>query len=185
MKAPSKSLSSATRIPPISAARNSSSSDETSAATGKRFDSLEQEAYLSLWRTYDRLRGLEDELFAPFGLTAQQYNVLRLLRGVHPQTLPTLTLARKLISRAPDITRMLDHLESRGLVTRERLPQNRRIVNVRITAAGLVLLRKLDVPVKTCHARQLGHMPRGELKTLIRLMRAVRSPHEDATSNWK
>src|SRR5436853_5161547 len=92
---------------------------EKRAGGSRRFDSLEQEVYLNLWRTYDRLRALEDELFGRHGLTAQQYNVLRLLRGEHPETLPTLALAARLVSRAPDITRMLDKLEQRGLITRQ------------------------------------------------------------------
>src|SRR5881394_3242524 len=93
-----------------------------------RFDSPEQEVYLNLWRTYDRLRALEDELFADFDLTAQQYNALRLLRSVHPGTLRTLELAERLVSRAPDITRLLDKLEGGGLVARERKEGNRRVV---------------------------------------------------------
>src|SRR3954469_15304995 len=92
----------------------------------KRFDSPQQEAYLGLWRTYDRLRALEDELFARHDLTAQQYNALRLLRGVHPGSLATLVLAGRLVSRAPDITRLLDKLEQRGLIGRQRLADNRR-----------------------------------------------------------
>src|SRR5947207_7057565 len=95
---------------------------------GRHFDSLEQEVFLSLWRTYDRLRALEDELFGRHDLTAQQYNALRLLRGRHPETLPTLTLAARLVSKAPDITRLLDRLDGRGLIKRERLPDNRRVV---------------------------------------------------------
>src|SRR5712692_6626265 len=90
------------------------------SAKARRFDSLEQEVFLNLWRTYDRLRALEDELFSQHELTPQQYNVLRLLRGEHPRTLPTLLLARRLVSRAPDITRMLDKLEGRGLIERDR-----------------------------------------------------------------
>src|ERR1700746_2498401 len=95
------------------------------ARTGRPFDSPEQEAFLSLWRTYDRLRALEDELFGRHDLTAQQYNTLRLLRGRHPETVPPLTLAARRGSRAPDITRLLDRLEARGLIRRERLADNR------------------------------------------------------------
>src|SRR6266403_1084668 len=93
---------------------------------GKRFDSLEQEAFLSLWRTYDRLRAFEDELFARYDLTPQQYNALRLLRSAHPGKLRTLDLAGRLVSRAPDITRLLDKLERRGLIDRDRPADNRR-----------------------------------------------------------
>ena len=83
-----------------------------------RFDSLYQQAYLNLWRTYDRLKAIEDDLFARSDLSAQQYNALRLLQAAHPGTIPTLTLGARLISRAPDMTRMLDRLEDRGLVRR-------------------------------------------------------------------
>src|SRR5437764_9573181 len=89
-------------------------------AKGRRFDSLEQEAFLGLWRTYDRLRALEEELFGRYDLTPQQYNALRLLAGQHPDRIRTLDLAGRLVSRAPDITRLLDKLEQRGLAERER-----------------------------------------------------------------
>src|SRR5271170_3823357 len=97
------------------------------ARKSRRFDSLEQEVFLNLWRTYDRLRALEDELFGRYELTAQQYNALRLLTSAHPGTIRTLDLAVQLISRAPDITRLLDRLEQRGLITRDRPADNRRI----------------------------------------------------------
>src|SRR5439155_22093149 len=96
--------------------------------TARHFDSLQQEVFLNLCRTYDRLRILEDELFGRHDLTAQQYNALRLLRGVHPDRVRTLDLAARLVSRAPDITRLLDRLEQRGLVERTRPPENRREV---------------------------------------------------------
>jgi DNA-binding MarR family transcriptional regulator len=150
-----------------------------------RFDSPEQEAFLSLWRTYDRLRALEDALFAHFDLTAQQYNALRLLRAAHPATLPTLALASRLISRAPDITRMLDRLEERGLVVRERRAENRRVVEVGITAAGLELLRQIAGPLRDCHARQLGHLTREELRHFVELLRRAREPHEEPGSTWR
>jgi DNA-binding MarR family transcriptional regulator len=150
-----------------------------------RFDSLEQEVFLGLWRTYDRLRALEDELFGQYDLTPQQYNVLRLLRGQYPQTIPTLTLADRLVSRAPDITRMLDKLEQRGLIVRERPADNRRVVRVGITEAGLHLLAELAQPLRACHTRQLGHLAPATLKRLASLLRAARRPHEAETSSWR
>ena len=99
----------------------------------RRFDSPQQEAFLALWRTYDRLRAFEDDLFARFDLTPQQYNALRLLRAEHPDPLPTLVLAERLVSRAPDITRLLDGLELKGLIARERHAENRRVVQVGIS----------------------------------------------------
>jgi DNA-binding MarR family transcriptional regulator len=143
------------------------------------FDSLEQEVFLNLWRTYDRLRALEEELFGRYGLTPQQYNALRLLRGAHPGSLPTLALASRLVSRAPDITRLLDHLERNGLVRRNRLAQNRRVVRVAITEAGLALLRDLAQPLRDCHASQLGHLTPTQLRQLAELLREARRPHEE------
>jgi DNA-binding MarR family transcriptional regulator len=150
-----------------------------------RFDSPEQEAFLNLWRTYDRLRALEDELFGRYDLTPQQYNVLRLLKAEHPGTLPTLALAQRLVSRAPDITRMVDRLEEHGLVRRERPPDNRRVVRVGITPAGLALVRAIAGPLRDCHARQLGHLPPADLRRLIDLLRAARAPHESDDSTWR
>jgi DNA-binding MarR family transcriptional regulator len=153
--------------------------------TAPRFDSVEQEVFLNLWRTYDRLRALEDGLFGGFDLTPQQYNVLRLLRADHPRAVQTLTLAERLVSRAPDITRMLDRLEQRGLVCRERPPDNRRVVRVKITAAGLALLEQIAAPLRDCHQRQLGHLGQADLKQLARLLRAARLPHEGEISPWR
>ncbi len=149
-----------------------------------RFDSLQQEAYLNLWRTYDRLKVVEDELFVKYDLSAQQYNALRLLETVHPGTMPTLALGQRLISRAPDMTRMLDRLEERSLVQRERRPENRRVVEVAIAPAGLQLLEELSSQVREGHKRQLGHMTAHELKQLIELLQAARNPHEEEGSRW-
>jgi DNA-binding MarR family transcriptional regulator len=155
------------------------------AKTARRFDSLEQEAFLGLWRTYDRLRALEDELFAKYGLTPQQYNALRLLLREHPTPIRTLDLGGRLVSRAPDITRMLDKLELSGLVARDRPADNRRIVRVGITPAGIALLDQLAEPLRDCHTRQLGHLQRRELKSLVAMLQAARLPHEDPGSPWR
>lgn len=152
--------------------------------TRRSFDSSEQEVYLNLWRTYDRLRALEDELFGRHDLTAQQYNALRLLKAAHPRGMQTLQLGSRLISRAPDITRMLDKLEARSLVRRERLADNRRVVQVVITDAGLDLLRQLARPVRDCARRQVGHLSADEQQQLIQLLHTARQPHEDPQSEW-
>ena len=150
-----------------------------------RFDSLQQEVYLGLWRTYDRLRALEDELFSRFDLTAQQYNVLRLLKAARPEALPTLSLADRLVSRAPDVTRMIDRLEERGLVRREKQPGDRRVVRVRLTDAGEALVNEIAGPLADCHARQLGHLSDADLKRLSALLREARRPHEPDGSVWR
>jgi DNA-binding MarR family transcriptional regulator len=116
--------------------------------TTARFDSPQQEAYLALWRTYDRLRFLEDELFAKFDLTPQQYNLLRLVRASHPNPVPTLSLMARLVSRAPDVTRMLDRLEEREWIIRTRSDEDRQAVLVRLTGAGLALLRQIVEPLR-------------------------------------
>lgn len=153
--------------------------------TSRRFDSLEQEAFLGIWRTYDRLRALEDELFGRYDLTPQQYNALRLLRSLWPGKMRTLDLAGRLVSRAPDITRLLDKLAARGLIERDRPADNRRVVEVGITEAGRTLLEELNEPLRACHAAQLGHLPRKDLETLIDLLQAARRPHEDADDPWR
>jgi DNA-binding MarR family transcriptional regulator len=128
---------------------------------------------------------LEDELFLRHDLTAQQYNALRLLRAEHPAALPTLVLAGKLVSHAPDITRLVDRLEERGLVARRRMADNRRVVQIAITDAGLSLLKQLDQPVRDCHQKQLGHLTNAQLQSLIDLLRTARQPHEHEESPWR
>lgn len=150
----------------------------------RKFDSLEQAAYLHLWRTYDRLRAIEDELFEQHGLSAQQYNALRLLKAAHPVPIPTLTLGARLISRAPDMTRLLDRLEERGWVGRQRRTDNRRVVEVAITDAGRKLLERLNSAVRACHRRQLGHLDAPALRRLIKQLTAARAPHEDQDCPW-
>ena len=156
----------------------------TRTRVARRFDTPEQEAFLALWRTYDRLRALEDELFAGFDLTPQQYNALRLLRADHPEPVPTLALAERLVSRAPDITRLLDKLEHRGLISRSRKPGDRRSVLVAVTVGGLELLERIAEPLRDCHARQLGHMSAADLQKLVALLKVARAPHESDGSAW-
>lgn len=157
----------------------------TRITSNRRFDSLEQEVFLNLWRAYDRLHMVEEELFSRFELSPQQYNLLRLMRADYPERVPTLALAQRLVSRAPDITRMLDKLEERGLIERERPPENRRTVLVGITEAGLKLLDDIAEPLKECHQRQLGHLSAKELQQLSALLRSVLDAHESEASEWR
>ena len=153
-------------------------------ATSLKFDSPAQEAYLALWRTYDRLKAIEDRLFEQWRLTPQQYNVLRLLRAAAPQPVPTLQLVTRLISKAPDITRMLDRLEANGWINRERSTSDRRTVMVSITDEGVLLLESIQEPLDQCHQEQMGHLEPEELETLCQLLRKVRAPHEPTGSSW-
>ncbi|WP_241676308.1 MarR family winged helix-turn-helix transcriptional regulator [Bremerella volcania] len=137
---------------------------------------------MNLWRTYDRLKAFEEQVFGHAGLSAQQYNTLRLLKSVHPDSMPTLVLGSRLISRAPDMTRLLDKLEQRGLLSRERRPENRRVVEVTITPQGLELLEELASEVRDCHRKQLGHLSPDALRLLASLLKEAREPHEDETN---
>jgi DNA-binding MarR family transcriptional regulator len=157
----------------------------TKKRSARHFDSPQQEAFLNLWRTYDRLRALEDALFSRFGLTPQQYNVLRLLKSEHPNPLPTLGIAARLVTHAPDITRMLDKLETRELIARQRPAENRRVVRVSITEPGLALVKQIDKPLRECHQQQLGHLSAAQLAELVKLLQLARAPHENSQSTWK
>lgn len=140
---------------------------------------------MAIWRTYDRLRALEDELFSKWGITAQQYNVLRLLRAAYPGSLPSLSLVSRLVSRAPDVTRMLDRLKEGGWIDRARSETDRRAVLVSITDSGLKLLEDIAKPLTECHDNQLGHLSEKEIQSLCKLLKKAREPHEPDGSDWR
>jgi DNA-binding MarR family transcriptional regulator len=139
------------------------------------FASLAQEAYVNVRRTADALLRSTEDVLKRAELSSTQYNVLRILRGARPAGLACSEIGERMIARDPDITRLLDRLENRGLVTRQRQKKDRRVVTTRITAAGLRLLKGLDRPVLEAHERQLGHLGRKRLQALIRLLEAARS----------
>ena len=140
----------------------------------KPFDSLEQEAMLNLARTHDVLAGeIAVAVFKPSGLSPAQYNVLRILRGAG-EHLACNEIASRMIARDPDMTRLLDRLEKRKLVSRCRQEADRRVVAVRITDAGLKLLAELDPKILAAHRKQLAHMNERELKQLIALLEKAR-----------
>lgn len=139
------------------------------------FRSLEQEVFLEVLRTGHALVQDLVELLKPYGLTQPQYNVLRILRGAGPAGLPTGEVGDRMVaSREPDVTRLLVRMEKCGLVKRERPPENRRFVNVRITGQGLEVLKALDGPIGRMHTRQLRHMTRRELESLADLLERAR-----------
>ncbi len=144
---------------------------------GRPFPNLETEAYLNLQRTADALlRGLEEEL-KPHGLTQAQYNVLRILRGAGPDGLLCKEVAGRMITRDPDMTRLLDRLEARRLVNRVRDRKDRRSVTVRISEGGSRLVSELDGGIADLHRRQLSHLGHAHLKDLIGLLESVRADH--------
>ncbi len=129
-------------------------------------------AYVALLRTADRMKTYFETIVAPFDITGQQYNVLRILRGAEPKGLPTLTVAERMIERTPGITRMIDRLEVKGLVVRELRPNDRRCVHCRITEKGLNLLELLDEPVDETDASFHG-LSDTELEQLTALLEKV------------
>jgi MarR family transcriptional regulator, 2-MHQ and catechol-resistance regulon repressor len=139
------------------------------------FDSAEEEALLNLWRTHDRFAIRFARFFREFGLTSSQYNVLRILRG-EGKPLPCLEVAGRLITAVPAITGLIDRLEAMGLIARDRSTDDRRVVFVAITAAGLEQLARMDEPLAALHKRLIGHLPRPELRELSRLLEEARGP---------
>jgi len=136
--------------------------------------SPEEAAFLDLLRTTDMLsRGLVT-ILKPEDLSSTQYNVLRILRGAR-EGLPCGEIAKRMITRDPDVTRLLDRLEKRGLISRSREARDRRTVMARITGAGLKLLARLDEPLQAAHRKQLGHLGRERLRLLTNLLREARS----------
>ncbi len=141
----------------------------------KPFGSLEQEVVLNIMRTATAFRqGIADAL-RPFDLSAPQYNILRILRGAtEGDGLPCSEISGRLVTRDPDVTRLLDRLEERGLVTRGRSSEDRRVVNARITRRGHDLVDQIDRPMSDAHAGQLSHMKRKDLRALIDLLEQAR-----------
>ncbi len=137
--------------------------------------SLEQQVFIEVMRAADALvRGL-DRVLKPAGLSPTQYNVLRILRGAGPGGLSCRETAERMLTHDPDLTRLLDRLEARRLVTRSRQRRDRRVINVRVTAKkGLALLRALDQPVLEARQRQLRHLGRRRLQALARLLAEAR-----------
>ncbi len=139
------------------------------------FQRLEEEAFVNLERTADALlQGVAGTL-KPAGLSPTQYNVLRILRGAEPAGLACREIGKRMINRDPDVTRLLDRLEDRGLVVRARDRADRRVITTRITAEGLRLLRQFDEPMAQAHIRQLGHLGEARLRLLIDLLELARS----------
>ena len=139
------------------------------------FETPHQEALLNLMRTYGILTAPFARLFKQYGITDTQYNVLRILRGAGRE-LPCSELSERMLTRVPDITRLVDRLVQAKLVVRRRSRTDRRVVLVRITESGRDLLAALDEPVRELRQKQLAHMSVDELATLNDLLVKVRTP---------
>lgn len=140
----------------------------------KPFGSLHAEVFLNLVRTADALGRGAEAILKLAGLSQPQYNVLRILRGAGEQGLCCHEIAERMITRDPDITRLVDRLERRGLVARARDGHDRRVILVRITAAGRKVLRDLDRPMAEYNRKLLSHMHKDDLRRLVELLEAAR-----------
>src|ERR1700678_119516 len=137
------------------------------------FESAEEEALLNLWRTHDRFQIRFARFFREFGLTSSQYNVLRILRG-EGKPLPCLEIADRLITPVPAITGLIDRLEAVELITRDRSTDDRRVVFVAISPKGLEKINAMETPLVALHKEMIGHLARGELAELSRLLEKAR-----------
>ena len=149
----------------------------------KPFDSAAEEAFLNLQRTAGLLMrdlGLQLRRHSPKGLviSLSLYNVLRILRGTHPESLPCGTVGERLVTPVPDVTRLIDRLERQGLAERQRDGADRRVVRVRITAAGLALLDELDGVVRGWLEHRVGPIGDGALESLSKLLERLRHPND-------
>ena len=142
----------------------------------KPFASLAQEAHLNLGRTQAVLEEGLDRVLKPHGVSATQYNVLRILRGAAPGGLCRNEIGDRLLTRMPDVTRLLDRMEQAGLVTRTRDTTDRRLVTTHLTTRGRKLVDSLDEPIAREHERALGHLGDEKLRTLVQLLTRVRQP---------
>ena len=143
-----------------------------------RFASPAQEALLNVFATDSWASGEIAAAVAPHGITQAQYNVLRILRGRHPESYACSEVACRLLDRTPDVTRLLARLEKEGLVARRRGEHDRRVVEVEITPAGLGVLDELDEPVRRTTRRLTRLLTGDELRTLSRLLEKMRIDQE-------
>jgi DNA-binding MarR family transcriptional regulator len=134
---------------------------------------LEDQIFVALVKAADSLSQQAEQLIKSAGLTGAQYNVLRILRGAEPTGLLCRGISERMISRDPDITRLLDRMEKSNLITRERQTDDRRVILTRITSEGLKLLKKLDRPVHELHKNQFRHMSPSRLRQLAELLNEV------------
>src|SRR5215471_4792690 len=144
---------------------------------------LEDRLFAAILKAADKLGSEAEAFLKSAGLTAAQYNVLRILRGAGREGLACRAIGDRMISRDPDITRLLDRMAKPGWITRERQSDDRRVVKTRITKKGLELLRPLDQPIHNIHKRQFRHVTASRLKLLGKLMEELQLSSEKAEQN--
>jgi len=157
--------------------KNEASALQREIRQSKPFSSKSQEGILGLLRTADVVRRFLGKVLEPFDVTPQQYNVLRILRGAGCAGLPTLSIGERMLEEAPGVTRLIDRLEAKRLVHRERSPQDRRQVLCWLTPAGQELVERIDVPMDAADDAALGMLAPEDQIQLIRLLDAIRAGH--------
>jgi DNA-binding MarR family transcriptional regulator len=135
---------------------------------------LEEKAFLAVVKTAEALQGRVAEMLKEHGLSSTQYNALRILRGAGPVGLTCSEIGERMLNRDPDITRLLNRMEQRGLIARRRERTDRRVIMTSISEVGLDLLGNLDAPVREFHSRTLAHLGPTGLHSMIRLLDAAR-----------
>jgi DNA-binding MarR family transcriptional regulator len=139
--------------------------------------------FVAFMQIADSFGAQAEQVIKTAGLTSAQYNVLRILRGAGRAGLACREIGERMISRDPDITRLLDRMEKRNLITRERQSDDRRVVKTFVTPEGLELLKTLDRPVSALHKRQFQGIPTAELKVLAGMLEEIRSQHACQKAN--
>jgi DNA-binding MarR family transcriptional regulator len=140
------------------------------------FTSLHQEALVSLLVTVDRLVEVAEAPLARSGLSGEQYNVLRILRGAGREGLSTYRVAARMIARSPNIVRLVSKLEEKKLLERSRSSRDGRVRTLRITSKGLRLLKGLDSPIEEGTRRATAGLKDAEIRRLLGLLEKVRAP---------
>jgi DNA-binding MarR family transcriptional regulator len=144
----------------------------------KPFAHAEEELFLSLLRTVDLLGRSTAALMKEFNLSGAQYNVLRILRGAGPKGIPCGEVGSRMVTRDPDVTRLLDRMEKHKWVERQRVSSDRRVITASITPSGLALLQALDQPLVDLHRSQLGHLVPGEIEAILASLEKIRQHNQ-------
>jgi DNA-binding MarR family transcriptional regulator len=139
---------------------------------------LEADTFLNLMRAHAALMNGLAEVLRPYDISQPQYNVLRILRGAGPKGLLRGQVGERMVTRVPDVTRLLDRMESLGQVTRERGEDDRRSVRVRLTPEGMRIVNSLDKPIRQMHQTQFAHFSKAEIEAFNQLLLKAKTPRE-------
>ena len=146
----------------------------TELKQNKPFESIEDEVFINIIRTAEVFNRKQTEFLKTYELTPSQFNVLRILRGAEPEGLICREIGERMVAFDPDVTKLLDRLEARDLIVRERQQKDRRVITVRISKEGLKLLKTIDRPILDFASNLLGHLDEKKLRALNELAEEAR-----------